>query len=564
MKIRVFEAFAGYGSQSIALELLAQAFPDFQFDTVGISEIDKNAIKAYRTLHGNVIPNHGDITKIDWTQTAYFDLLTYSFPCQDISSAGKQRGFTEGSGTRSSCLWACADAIETKHPQFLLMENVKALATQKKFSGDFRKWREWLIKHGYTNYYAVLNAKDYGVPQNRERVFMVSFLGEHTPYYFPAPFELTRRLKHVLEDEVDEKYWLQQEQIQALIKHNERKQSEGCGFKTNFQTGEGISGAIKTKEGSPEYDTYIKVPTYGNSRLNAMIADGKIDPEQTLWIDCYNQRVDPDIAGTILARVNATGHYLISDPRGYAMRGRPDASGRNSQQIELGSDVANALTSVQKDSMVAEARVIQVGNLIEDSAYKNPHRGRVYSVEGIAPCLNCNEGGQREVKIIMPNTDRVIQVGNIREKEGGFDNPQRGRIYSPEGVAPTLMSNNQGGGREVKIIQRGHGYAKGGVFDICPALTTSKWQDNHFALIEYWIRKLTPRECFRLMDVPEHYIDRLLSAGISNSQLYKLAGNSIVVACLFHIFRKMFCETARESCSPISHSRETPEQLSLF
>lgn len=194
------------------------------------------------------------------------------------------------------------------------------------------------------------------------------------------------------------------------------------------------------------------------------------------------------------------------------MRGRPDASGRNSQQIELGSDVANALTSVQKDSMVAEARVIQVGNLIEDPAYKNPHRGRVYSVEGIAPCLNCNEGGQREVK----------------------------------------------------IIQRGHGYAKGGVFDICPALTTSKWQDNHFALIEYWIRKLTPRECFRLMDVPEHYIDRLLSAGISNSQLYKLAGNSIVVACLFHIFRKMFCETARGSCSPISHSRETPAQLSLF
>lgn len=148
--VRVFEAFAGYGSQSIALELLALAFPNFQFDTVGISEIDKNAIKAYRTLHGNIIPNHGDITKIDWTQTADFDLLTYSFPCQDISSAGKQRGFTEGSGTRSSCLWACADAIETKHPQFLLMENVKALATQKKFSDDFRRWREWLIKHGYT------------------------------------------------------------------------------------------------------------------------------------------------------------------------------------------------------------------------------------------------------------------------------------------------------------------------------------------------------------------------------------------------------------------------------
>lgn len=435
MKLRVFEAFAGYGSQSIALELLAQAFPDFQFDTVGISEIDKHAIKAYRTLHGNVIPNHGDITKIDWTQTADFDLLTYSFPCQDISSAGKQRGFTEGSGTRSSCLWACADAIETKHPRFLLMENVKVLATQKKFSDDFRRWREWLIKHGYTNYYAVLNAKDYGVPQNRERVFMVSFLGEHTPFYFPAPFELTRRLKHVLEDEVDEKYWLQQEQIQALIKHNERKQSEGCGFRTNFQTGEGISGAIKTKEGSREYDTYIKVPTYGNSRP-AIVTLGNYSP---------------------------SGHEAS---RVLSIEGIAPTVKENHGTINA----------------IAIPRVIQLGNLIEDSAYKNPHRGRVYSVEGIAPCLNCIEGGQREPKIV----------------------------------------------------------------------------------VEYWIRKLTPRECFRLMDVPERYIDRLLSAGISNSQLYKLAGNSIVVACLYHIFRKMFCETARESCTPISHSRETPAQLSLF
>ncbi|MBD5351886.1 MAG: hypothetical protein HDR86_03555 [Bacteroides sp.] len=393
------------------------------------------------------------------------------------------------------------------------MENVKAL-TQKKFAEDFTRWREWLIVHGYTNYWTVLNSKDYGVPQNRERVFMVSFLGEHSPYSFPKPFELTRRLKHVLEDEVDEKYWLKPEQIRAIISHNERKQSDGCGFKNNFQTGDGISGAIKTKEGSREYDTYIKVPTYGNSRLNSMIDAGKIDPEEVMWIDCYNQRVGPDIAGTILARVNATGHYLVSDPRGCAMHGRPDASGRNSQQIELGTDIANALTSVQKDSMNAEPRVIQVGNLIEDSNYKNPHRGRVYSIEGIAPCLNCNEGGQREVK----------------------------------------------------ILQRGHGFAKGGVYDVAPALTSSKWQDNHFAIIKYWMRKVTPRECFRLMDVPEHLIDRLISADISNSQLYKLAGNSIVVAVLYHIFRKMFVETAKEYGAPVAHSHETPviQQLSLF
>lgn len=432
MKLRVFEAFAGYGSQSIALDLLSQSFPDFQFETVGISEIDKYAIRAYHTLHGEAIPNHGDITKIDWSQTADFDLLTYSFPCQDISSAGKQRGFSEGSGTRSSCLWACANAIEKKHPRFLLMENVKAL-TQKKFSADFSRWREWLIKQGYTNYYTVLNAKDYGVPQNRERVFMVSFRGDHTPYTFPKPFELMRRLKHVLEDVVDEKYWLKAKQIQAIIQHNDRKQSEGCGSKTNFQTGEGISGAITTKEGRRQSDTYIKVPAYGNS---------------------------------------------------------------------------------QQDEMTAGAQVVQVGNLIGESNYKNPHRGRIYSAEGIAPCLSCCEGGNLEPK----------------------------------------------------ILQRGHGYAQGGVLDIAPALTASKWQDNNFSIAGFSIRKLTPRECFRLMDVPENYIDRLLVAGISNTQLYKLAGNSIVVACLYHIFRKMFCETAKEIGAPIAHSRETPiiQQLTLF
>lgn len=504
INLRVFEAFAGYGSQSIALDELCKEESGLNFQVVGLAEIDKWAIKAYRANHGDEAPNFGDITKIDWSQVPDFNFLTYSFPCQDISSAGLQRGFSQGSGTRSSCLWACADAIRAKLPKYLLMENVKALL-QKKFASDFLEWREWLKSQGYKNYYTVLNAKDYGVPQNRERVFMVSVREEHPIFTFPKPIILERRLKHVLEEYVDEKYWLKPEQIEAIIKHNERKQSEGCGFKTNFQTGEGIAGAIKTKEGSREYDTYVKVPTYGNSRLNEMISNGKIDPTKTLWIDCYNQRIDEEVAGTILARVNATGHYLVSDPRGCAMRGRKvSGEERHSQSLELGDDIANCLTSVDKDSMVAEPRVIQVCNLIENSNYSNPHRGRVYSVEGIAPCLNCNEGQ-----------------------------------------------------REVKILQRAHGFNKGGIYDICPTLTANgRWQDNNFAIIEYWIRKLTPRECFRLMDVPEHIIDIMLSAGISNSQCYKLAGNSIVVAVLKAIFRKMF----------IDHSIGIPqiEQPTLF
>ena len=136
-KIRVFEAFAGYGSSHLALKRLKRDYPSFDFEVVGISEIDKYAIQAYEALHGEA-NNYGDISKIDWMQVPDFDLLTYSFPCTDISNAGQQQGFDEGSGTRSSLLWECRKAIVQKRPKYLLMENVKAICS-KKFMPLFSK-----------------------------------------------------------------------------------------------------------------------------------------------------------------------------------------------------------------------------------------------------------------------------------------------------------------------------------------------------------------------------------------------------------------------------------------
>ena len=124
--IKIFEAFAGYGSQLMALKRL-----NIPFESIGISEIDKYAIKAYEAIHGQV-ENYGDITKIDWNTVPEFNLFTYSFPCTDISTAGKQAGLTKGSNTRSSLLWECEKAIATKKPKFLVMENVKALINKKK------------------------------------------------------------------------------------------------------------------------------------------------------------------------------------------------------------------------------------------------------------------------------------------------------------------------------------------------------------------------------------------------------------------------------------------------
>lgn len=181
---------------------------------IGISEIDKYAIKAYNAIHGET-KNYGDISKIDWDSVPDFDLFTYSFPCTDISNAGKQAGFSEGSGTRSSLLWECQKAIKAKHPKYLLLENVKALVSGK-FLPGFRAWSDWLTGEGYTNFVKVLNAKDYGIPQNRERIFVVSIFGDAW-FSFPQPMELKLRLKDLLEERVDEKYYLPQEKVDKFI-----------------------------------------------------------------------------------------------------------------------------------------------------------------------------------------------------------------------------------------------------------------------------------------------------------------------------------------------------------
>ena len=192
--IRVFEVFAGYGSQSIALRNLG-----IEHEVVAISEIDKYAIKAYEAIHGATL-NLGDISKIDPKDIPQHDLFTYSFPCQDLSVAGKQAGL--GKGTRSGLLYECEKIIEHCRPKYLLLENVKNLVG-KKFKADFDKWLEYLEGLGYTNYWQVLNAKNYGVPQNRERVFVISILGEHKSFEFPSPIHLTKCIRDILEDKTD-------------------------------------------------------------------------------------------------------------------------------------------------------------------------------------------------------------------------------------------------------------------------------------------------------------------------------------------------------------------------
>lgn len=257
MKIRVFTAFSGYDSQCLALDRLAKAFPNFEYELVGWSEIDKYAIQAHNALYPQWADrNYGDISKVNWEEVPDFDLFTYSSPCQDFSSAGLQRGGTEGSGTRSSLLWECRRAILAKKPKYLLLENVAALVSQK-FLPLFNKWQAELENYGYTNYAQVLNSKDYGVPQNRNRIFLVSIRDEHPKYHFPKPFPLDRKLKDVLETDVDEKYYLSDTIVKGFLAHRKRMEERGNGFGFKPTDGNVVASSVLTNAGSRHCDNYI-------------------------------------------------------------------------------------------------------------------------------------------------------------------------------------------------------------------------------------------------------------------------------------------------------------------
>ena len=372
-KIKVIELFAGVGSQAMALRNIG-----IDYEVIGISEIDKFAIKSYEAIHGEV-HNFGDISKIE--KLPYCDLLTYSFPCQDLSVAGHQTGISKD--TRSGLLLEVKRLLlKAKEngtlPKYLLLENVKNLVG-KKFIKDFERWLNFLNSLGYYSNWEVLNAKDYGIPQNRERVFVVSSL-ENIHYKFPKPVELKSKMKDLLEEKVNEKYYL----------------SEQC----------------------------LKYFTDTKNR-NGFIRGEKFNPRKSE--DC---------------------------------------------------NTAFAITT---------------------------------------------RAGSR------PTDNFIIQLGNLKNTESFGGNPQTGRVYSPDGISPCL-NTMQGGGLEPKILQSE----------------------------DYKIRKLTPLECWRLMGFSDNDYYAAKSVGISDAQLYKQAGNSIVVTVLEAIFRNLFLKKHKKKRGIVA------EQIKIF
>ena len=297
--IRLIELFAGYGSQAMAIKRIGAKFEHYR-----VVEFDKYAIASYNAVHGTDFSTM-DITKVHAEDLnicdtdAFTYLLTYSFPCTDLSVAGKRAGMSKGSGTRSGLLWEVERILTEirdsngELPQILFMENVPQVHSQDNMP-DFRKWLDFLESLGYTNYYQDLNAKNYGVAQNRERCFMFSLLGEYN-YHFPQPIPLKKKLKDYLEDNVDEKYYINNEKADKLIKqlidngtlpqHNLNRQTDRLAL-----TEQSISHSREKLQTASKQDMTAEYQTSGQTETLLLSNQATQIEKQT------------DIATTLMAR----------------------------------------------------------------------------------------------------------------------------------------------------------------------------------------------------------------------------------------------------------------------
>ena len=473
----MFSCFAGIGAFEKALDNLK-----IPYELVGYSEIDKYASKSYSAIHN--VPesmNLGDITKIDEKALPKdIDLITYGFPCQDISLAGKQKGLfnEDGTQTRSGLFFDSLRIIKETQPRVAIAENVKNLVG-KKFSEQFKIVLESLEEAGYNNYWKVLNAKDFGIPQNRERVFIVSIRKDIDTgcFQFPEGFPLELRLKDMLEDVVDEKWYLNTDRADVLV---EKLKTQEINHKPE---GVDVVGDLWADNGHGSmagrvYNTEGQCPTLGASHFQQIkfildntkkvVQCGNVNPSGR---GQNGQVVDSEgLARTITIEKGEGQKILVREAikhnygtvTAVAMRGRYNEDGQVEQSIEVSDrEYANAITTVQKDSMVAEP-----------------------------------------INTMPDGTCRTLKNQYFKTSAANFG---RTSTFGATGVTDGLR-----------------------------------------------IRKLTPKECFRLMGFDDADFEKAENVN-SNTQLYKQAGNSIVVDVLEYLIK------ALADCGALATRKEQKE-----
>lgn len=457
--MKILSLFSGIGAFEKALDRL-----EVNYELVNYCEIDKYASKAYSMMHDcDESLNLGDITKIDTTALPNdIDLITYGFPCQDISLAGKQKGFEEdGERTRSGLFFEALRIIEDTKPRIAIAENVKNLVS-KKFSKEFDIVLSSLEETGYNNYWKILNAKDYGIPQNRERVFIVSIRKDidNGMFKFPEGFELEFRLKDMLEDGVDEKYYISNEMIE-YISAKGTKNFKNCDSRINLEVARPLTTDQNKRAGTTNY---LSDGLPENFDLSA------IDIKAVRKYGIFDTETSKHQAGSVW------------DQDGLAPTLDTMQGGYRQPCIEIREKTKRGYKEAYEG----------------DGVYLNrPHQKRGVVQNGMIQTLktSCSDVG-----VVV--SDKPICVGQV-----STGNSQAGKVYSPDGVSQTLCAGT-------------HGYAMGNI--------------EH----NLRIRKLTPLECFRLMGFDDEDFNKI--TGISNTQLYKQAGNSIVVDVLVHLFESLF------------------------
>ena len=416
-KLKVLELFGGIGACSKALERLG-----IDYEIADYVEIDKYAVKSFNAIHNtNFEPQ--DIC--EWDKDIEVDLIMHGSPCQDFSLAGKQAGGDKNSGTRSSLMYETIRIVEKLKPKYVIWENVKNLLS-KKHIHNFNAYLEIMEQLGYINHYQVLNAKDYEIPQNRERVFTISIRKDiNKVFIFPPKQELKLKLKDMLEDEVDEKYYLSEKMMNYVLDNN------------NAQKG--------TKwEGRADNDT-----------LNSNIA-----------------------------------HTLSVRGAGGSQR----------------AGVSNFIV----DNLEEEIKVKDVKRKygVFDTNKSKHQAGSVYDENGLAPTLDTMQGGYRQPCIeIKSKCKRLKSLVEKTEFE-------QGKVLNMDLYNQTINEN---------ISQ----------------CLTEPHHNSHRLFDGLRIRKLTPKECWRLMGFNDNDFERAKASGNSDSQLYKQAGNSIVVNVLEEILKEL-------------------------
>lgn len=501
-----------------------------KWELINFCEFDKFAAKSYCAIH-HVDPklNLGDITQVDEKEIADFNMMSWGFPCTDISVAGKQQGFIDENGekTRSGMYYEGIRILQEKKPALSIIENVKNL-TSKKFKAEFETVLTDLEDAGYNTYWQVLNAKNYGIPQNRERVFIVSIRKDldNGQFKFPEPFDNGVRLKDLLEDHVDEKFYVSDNKVLKMIQSMDAITKE-----TILQND--ICPIDKSYNGSQCKDTANCITSREDRGISNHASEGTTIAENTLHqighisnSNSAGNRVydSKNIARTITGTAGGgdakTGLYQI--PIDAAKQGEEYCGEIHYAHTLLARDYKGF--SNQKNNAVLVKQATKKGYIecdiggVADLSFpeSKTRRGRVQDDGYTSPTITATETGVCRIE----STENISHAAWKQQMYARF-------IEDADGYVSGVHTNQS----------KSFGY-KPPLKEVSRTLKANAYDAGVVQGIR--VRKLTPKECFRLMGFSDEAFDKAQSAGISNSQLYKQAGNSIVTDVLYYIYVELY------------------------